>query len=86
VVVVSAVVLYTIAAAAVLRPAGEDPRRALFLPDVSGHNAHFLRQKELCYNHLRADLFQSHVVHCDKGNWFATAAAAVLEVSMRLHH
>ena len=85
-VAVSAVVLYAIAAAAVLEAAGEYPRRALFLPDVSVHNAHFLHQSKLYYNHLHADLVQSHVVHCDRDNWSATAAVAVLEVSMRLHH
>jgi len=85
VVVVSVVVLYAIAAA-VLEAAGVDPPRALFLTDVSDHNDHFLHQKELYYNHLHADLVQSHVVHCDRDNWSATAAVAVLEVSMRLHH
>jgi len=86
VVVVSAVVLYAIAAAAVLEAAGVDPSRALFLTDVSDHNAHFLHQKELCYSHLHADLTRSHVVHCGRDNWFATAAVAGLEVSMRPHH
>ena len=84
-VVVFAVVLYAIAGA-VLEAAGVDPPRALFLTDVSDHNAHFLHQKELCYNHLHADLIRSHVVHCGRDNWFATAAVAGLEVSMRLHH
>jgi len=84
--VASVVVLY-VTAAVVLEAADEVPPRVLFLADVlSGHNGHSLHQEEPYYNLRSADSIQGHEHHCDRDNWFATAAVAVLGVSMRAHH